>query len=594
MTAAAAGEVIPVLGVARSLTGRLWRYRSTDERLVQTLTQRLGVPEIVARVLAGRDVDPAAAAHYLEPTLRDLLPDPSRFRDMDKAVDRVFRALEGGERIAVFGDYDVDGATSSALLVRFFRSIGRDLTVYIPDRQREGYGPNAAAMAELARSGNAVVLTVDCGVTAHEPLAAAQDAGLDVVVLDHHVAEPRLPPAAAVVNPNRLDEDGAYGELAAVGVTFMFVVALNRRLREAGWYRNSPEPVLLDWLDLVALGTVCDVVPLRGLNRALVRQGLKVLSRRANPGLVALADVAGLREAPEAFHLGFILGPRVNAGGRVGESDLGVRLLTIDQPAGALALAERLDRLNQERREIEQAVLDEAVAKVESESHAGCIVVAGKGWHPGVIGIVASRLRERFNLPACVIGVADGTGKGSGRSVPGIDLGAAVIAARQSGLLINGGGHPMAAGFTVAEDRIEALGVFLATRIAGEIGDRGITPTLGIDGALSTGGANSTLVRLLDSAGPYGAGNPEPRFVLANVRMTKSDPVGVDHVRCFVADDTGRSLKAIAFRAGDRGMADDLLGGVGRHWHVAGHLRPDTWQGRDDVQFIIDDLAPAS
>jgi len=556
------------------------------------LAQRLGLPEIVGRVLAARGVDAETAPRFLAPALRDWLPDPSAFRDMDRAVARVLQAIQRGERVAVFGDYDVDGATSSALLHRFFRAAGLDLVVYIPDRLSEGYGPNAAALRRLKDEGAAVVITVDCGITAFEALDSAATAGLDVIVLDHHEAEPRLPTAAAVVNPNRLDESDGFGYLAAVGVTFLFVVALNRALRAAGWYRDDrAEPDLLDWLDLVALGTVCDVVPLQGLNRAFVAQGLKVLAGRRNAGLRALADTAGVNERPDAYHLGYLLGPRVNAGGRVGEAGLGARLLASDDPAESGAIAARLDALNVERRAIERRVQDEAVAAVEVSGAGDCVVATGEGWHPGVIGIVAARLRERFDRPACVVALDGGIGKGSGRSVPGVDLGAAIIAARQKGLLIDGGGHAMAAGFTVDRSALPDFRDFLVERIGAAIARIGYVPSIGVDGLLAPGAATPQLVRQLARAGPFGAGNPEPRFALPSVRVGRADVVGDGHVRCFLGDAHGGSVKAIAFRAAGEPLGDALLRTQGAVLHVAGHLRADNWQGRDGSQIIIEDGA---
>lgn len=592
-----AGEPPPYLGVERSLTGKRWRQRLADEREALAIAQRLGVPEIVGRLLAGRGVAPEEAERYLDPTLRDLVPDPSRLQDMDRATARVGQAIRAGEKIAVFGDYDVDGATSVALLHRFFAAIGVPLGIYIPDRLKEGYGPNAPALARLAAEGVRLVITVDCGISAFEPLEAAAKSGLDVIVVDHHVAEPRLPRAAAVINPNRLDDTSELGQLAAVGVTYMLLIALNRHLRESGWYADRAEPDLLRWLDLVALGTVCDVVPLAGLNRALVVQGLKVMARRGNPGLAALADVAGVRERLGAYHLGFILGPRVNAGGRVGEAGLGARLLTTEDEVTARGLAEALDRYNLERRQIEQQVHDEAVAQVEAQVEAGAdgaaplVLAAGEGWHPGVVGIVASRLVRRYGRPACVVGWDGDAGKGSGRSIRGIDLGAAIIAARQAGLLANGGGHAMAAGFTVEAGRYDAFAAFLAERIAHQTEGLSLAPSLGFDGALTLGAATTEFLELVERAGPYGAGNPEPRFAFCDARIAKADVVGGAHVRAFLVEADGRRLKAIAFRAFESGLGEALLASSGKSLHIAGHLRADDWQGRQGVQLFIEDAA---
>jgi single-stranded-DNA-specific exonuclease len=583
------------LGIERSFRGKRWEARPADPRQSLALTQRLGVPELVGRVMAARGVMPDQADSYLDPSLRQALPDPSHLKDMDRAVERLVRAIADNQRVAVFGDYDVDGATSSALLARFFRCLGRELTVYIPDRIAEGYGPNGPALKRLRAEGVDVVITVDCGTTAVDALEVAREAGLDVVVVDHHAAEPRLPPAAAVINPNRLDETSPYTQLAAVGVTFLLVVALSRALRQAGWYRDAgrPEPDLLAWLDLVALGTVCDVVPLTGLNRAYVAQGLKVLARRGNPGLAALGDVAGADQRPDTFHLGFLLGPRVNAGGRVGEAPLGARLLGTDDPAEAAALAARLDSYNSERKEIERAVQDQALSQAEAAAGGagGLVCVAAEGWHPGVVGIVASRLKERFGLPALVIALDGGVGKGSGRSVPGVDLGANVIAARQAGLLINGGGHPMAAGLTVAERNLGALREFLDLRLARQIAASGYRPALGFDGTLQPGAADAELVRLLERLGPFGVGNAEPRFALPAVSVEGARVVGETHVSCRLRGSDGARLKAIAFRALDGELGPRLLKTGGLPLHVAGKLRPDSWTGPDAVQLFIEDAA---
>ncbi|WP_448203502.1 single-stranded-DNA-specific exonuclease RecJ [Azospirillum sp. sgz302134] len=594
-------DTVPAfLNVAHSLSGKRWQARPYDERLAWGLAQGRGLPEIVGRVLAARGVTEEACDTFLNPTLKALLPDPSRFKDMDAAAERIARAILDGEPVAVFGDYDVDGATSSAVLRRFFRAVGADLRIYVPDRMKEGYGPNAPALLRLKAEGVRLVVTVDCGISAFAALEAAAEAGLDVVVLDHHAAEPRLPPALALVNPNRLDEDGTYRTLCAAGVTFLAVVAINRALRTAGFYQGRAEPNLLDWLDLVALGTVCDVVPLTGLNRALVAQGLKVMARRSNPGLSALADIAGVKEKPDAYHAGYVLGPRVNAGGRVGASDLGARLLSTDDPIEAMELAQKLEAHNAERRVVEQGVLEDAIARLEEHADevAELVFVAGEGWHPGVIGIVASRLKERYSRPACVIALEEGAGgvvigKASGRSVRGVDLGAAVIAARQEGLLMAGGGHRMAAGFTVAGDKMDALRAFLTSRIAEQVAAAPLVPTLELDGALSVGAANSGLVDTLNKLGPFGTGNAEPRFAVTDARVVRADVVGANHVRCILQGNDGARLKAIAFRALETELGKALLMGRGSPFHLAGILRIDRWNGAEGVQLLIDDAAPA-
>jgi single-stranded-DNA-specific exonuclease len=583
------------LGVERSARGNRWELAKADERLSLAIAQRFDLPEIVGRLLAARDIGIDAVEDFLAPSLRRQLPDPARLKDMDAAAARLAAAIRNGETIGIFGDYDVDGATSSALLKRFFEAVGAAVEIYIPDRIKEGYGPNLPALKALQDKGVGVAVTVDCGITAYEPLEGAAQAGLDVVVVDHHVAEARLPVACAVVNPNRLDDESGQGQLAAVGVAFLLAVAVNRHLRDAGWYAGRQEPDLLQWLDLVALGTVCDVVPLVGVNRVLVAQGLKVMARRANCGIAALADVGGVTEAPDAYHAGFVLGPRVNAGGRVGESWLGANLLSCSDPDEARRMAERLDRYNHERREIEAACLDAAIEQVERDgADDGLVYASAEGWHPGVIGIVAGRLRERYNCPACVVAMENGIGKGSGRSVRGVDLGAAVLAARQAGLLINGGGHKMAAGFTVAADAEPAFREFLAERIAKDAGPDGITPVLRLDGALQAGAATLPLLQSLEALAPFGAGNPRPRFALPAARILKADVVGENHVRCFVGGEGQGRLKAIAFRAVGEPLGTALLSAGGAPVHLAGQLRIDRWQGREDVQLFIDDLAPVA
>src|SRR6185437_3569630 len=435
-----ASAIAAVFGVECSLSGRLWRARGGDDRAGLALAQRFGLPEIIGRLLSGRGIGIENAEGFLAPTLREALPDPLHLKDMDKAVARLVDAVCGGELIGVFGDYDVDGATSSALLQRFFRAVGAKTTLYIPDRQREGYGPNAAALAKLKERGAGVVVTVDCGISSQEALGSAAESGLDVIVVDHHLGDPALPRALAVIDPNRVDEASPHGMLAAVGVTFLLVAGVNRALRQAGCYRERGEPDLMQLLDLVALGTVCDVVPLTGVNRALVAQGLKIMRRRGNIGLAALGDAAGIGEKLDAYHAGFILGPRVNAGGRVGEADLGARLLATEDPEEARTLAAHLHALNAERRAIEAQVLAQAIAAVERDPGGALVLAAGENWHPGVIGIVASRLKERYNRPACVVALSGGIGRGSGRSVPGLALGPIVIAAQQAGLLVDGRG----------------------------------------------------------------------------------------------------------------------------------------------------------
>ncbi|MCG8490086.1 MAG: single-stranded-DNA-specific exonuclease RecJ [Sneathiellales bacterium] len=580
------------LDVECSLKEKRWRLRSNDERLGLALSQRLDVPEIVGRVLAGRGVTLEDAEHYLSPTLREMLPDPSLFKDMDIASRHIVEAIKAGKPIAVFGDYDVDGATSSSVLKRFFDMLGIPLLVYIPDRMKEGYGPNKDAFNRLKEQKIDTVVTVDCGIVSFDVLEHARTIGLNVIVIDHHQAETRLPEAVAVVNPKRHDESQDYTYLAAVGVVFLLCVALNRDLRQDGWYDGKNPPNLMLLLDLVALGTVCDVVPLHGLNRAYVAQGLKVMARRANPGLVALGDVAGLDEAPGTYHLGYLLGPRVNAGGRVGNPDYGVRLLSSTNPDECQQLAGILDGYNRERKAIEAEVTEEALLAAEKAVEAGSsvLVVAGEGWHPGVIGIVASRIKDAFNRPTIIVGLEEAEGKGSGRSVPGVDLGAAIGAARHLGIIEAGGGHAMAAGLTVRREKIPELTEFLNTRLKEDVTESSRTASLGLDGALGVEGASVELINQLEMAGPFGAGNPEPRFVISNARIVSASIVGENHVRCILTGTGNRGrLAGICFRSLETPLGDALINHQGAGFHIAGHLRKNTWRGQTSAQIMIED-----
>ena len=584
------------LNVGTSLAGSAWVSRLANDRAALEIAQRCGVPDVLARILAGRDVDADGVDPFLNPSLRGGLPNPSTLIDMDICVDHVIRALTEKRSVAVFGDYDVDGATSAALLKRYFRALGRDLDIYVPDRLEEGYGPNAPALLKLKDNGIDLVITVDCGTLAFEPLMRAKESGLDVIVLDHHQAEPLLPESVGVVNPNRLDDTSGQGVLAAVGVVFMFLVALNRGLRDAGWFakNNIDEPSLLQWLDLVALGTICDVVPLTGVNRVLTAQGLKVMAQHRNIGLKALSDVAAIKTDPGTYHTGFLLGPRVNAGGRVGEAGAGATLLSTEDWAEAQVLAEKLDRFNLERRTIEALVLEQAMEQAHAlPDGIPVVVVASEGWHPGVVGIVASRLKDKFGVPSIVIGAENGIGKGSGRSIPGVDLGNAVIAAYQDGLLINGGGHAMAAGLTVNMERLADLSHFLSERLAGSVAANGGQHRRKIDAVISVAGANGDLMTLIDKAGPFGAGNPEPILAIPSARIAFADVVGQGHVRCTLADLEGNRLKAIAFRAQENAVGAALLASDKQPLHLVGKLRWDDWAGEGRVQFQIDDAAPA-
>ncbi len=551
--------------------------------------------DLVTRILLARGCPREALAAHKAPSIREFMPDPSDFRDMDRAADRLADAVIAGEAVAIFGDYDVDGATSAALMVRLLRDLGLSPRAYIPDRQREGYGPTAGALLRLQAEGATLIVTVDCGAQAFDALAAARDAGVDVVVVDHHQCTTALPHALALVNPNRLDEGAgaAHGHLAAVGVAFLLGAALLRTLAARGFFDARAKPNLLDLLDLVALGTVADVAQLRGLNRAFVAQGLKVMARRRNIGIAALIEASRLTRSPTATDLGFALGPRINAGGRVGKSDLGVRLLITDDPGEAQALAIELDRLNDERRMIEGDVQSSADLLAASQGERGCVVVAARGWHPGVIGIVAGRLKEKLGRPVLVVAVDEhGVGKGSGRSIPGVDMGAAILAAKELGLIAAGGGHAAAAGVTVAEDAIPALADFLHDRMAVTVERAREDRALLVDAVLAPGGVNPLLVEALEAGGPYGMGWPSPRVAAGPVRIVKADIVGTGHVRAIVAGDDGRSFKGVAFRQAKTALGAALLGAPShRRLWLAGRAKLDDWGARPAAELHIDDLA---
>ncbi|MHA6288536.1 single-stranded-DNA-specific exonuclease RecJ [Maricaulis sp. CAU 1757] len=587
------------LGVAESLTGRCWRLRPAPEAEVILTARQQKLPDALARVLCARDVKPDDAAQFLAPRLRDVFPDPSDFQDMDKAAGLIWDAVEAGRPIAVFADYDVDGATSAAQLTRWLRHVGQDPIIYIPDRIEEGYGPSARAFEALRDGGAELVVTLDCGAAAHEALRHGAGLGLEIVVIDHHLMDAEFPPAAALVNPNRPDDTSGCGHLAAAGVTFVLLAALNREGRRRGRLSEASEPKLIDWLDLAALGTICDVVPLTGLNRAMVAQGLKVMGRWQQPGLRALAEVAGVDGAATAYHAGFLLGPRINAGGRVGRADLGARLLTTDEDDEALRLARELDALNRERRGIESEVLDAAMAQVERQgAERSVLVAAGDGWHPGVIGVVAGRLKEKHCKPSLVIGIDRKSnppiGKGSGRSVPGVNLGGAIAAAREQGLLLAGGGHAMAGGLSVDPDRITELVAWLDDRLAPELAAASEARALHVDGLLTASGLTPELAELLERAAPFGQGNPEPRFAFSGLRVSFAKRVGSDHVRFTLSDVAGTPVSGIAFRCADTPMGEALLSAGDALWHAVGRVKLDTWQGRRRVQLQLEDLATAA
>ena len=585
-----------VFGIDRSLGGKRWRWRGGN---MDMCTGPIGLEaDIVTQLLLSRGVAPDDIERHRTPALRAFLPDPSAFRDMDAAAERLAQAVLAAETVTVYGDYDVDGATSAALLIRLLRMLGHDARHYIPDRLLEGYGPSGEALVRIARDGSSLIVTVDCGAMAHEALEQAHGAGVDVIVVDHHKCAPELPRALALVNPNRLDESDtglAHGHLAAVGVAFLLAVATVRTLRRLGHFAGRAEPDLFALLDLVALGTVADVAALHGLNRALVAQGLKVMARRENIGMAALIDASRLNRAPVCSDLGFALGPRVNAGGRVGESTLGVRLLTTEDADEARAIAAQLSQLNEERRAIEAAVQEAAEAELERQHNRAVLVLAGRGWHPGVIGIVAGRIKEKTGKPAIVIALdADdaGNGKGSGRSIPGVDLGAEIIAARAAGLLVAGGGHAMAAGLTIAPDQVEALAEWLDGRLGAAVAAAATGQSLPLDLAVSARGLSVGLVETLESAGPFGMGWPGPRVAVGPVRLVKADLVGTAHVRLIVRGEDGASFKAIAFRAAESDMGQALLHGArDRRLWLAGRAKIDDWASRPQAELHVDDAA---
>ncbi|MFZ0844176.1 MAG: single-stranded-DNA-specific exonuclease RecJ [Pseudolabrys sp.] len=587
------------LGVEKSATGRAWRDR-LDERgnaRALNIAQRLGIPELLARVLAGRGVEADEAAAFLDPTNKNLLPDPHTLTQMQAASERIAHAIERGEKVAIFGDYDVDGATASALLARYLRDCGLDPIIHIPDRIFEGYGPNVDAIRSFAERDVKLLIAVDCGTTSIEPLTEAKRLGLYTVVIDHHQADEQLPPAVAIVNPNRADDLSGLGHLAAVGLVFVTLVALSRELRQRNfWNASRGEPDLLSLLHLVALGTVADVVPLKGLNRAFVAKGLIALRRRDNIGMTALMDAARLTGPPEAFHLGFLLGPRINAGGRIGNAGLGVRLLLEEDPSEAARIAGDLDRLNSERRQIETATVEqaqaEAMAALGLEEKGAVVVTAGEGWHPGVVGLVAARLKERYGRPAFAIALEPGgIGTGSGRSIAGVDLGRSVRQAVHEGLLIKGGGHAMAAGVTLAKGGLAAFRAFLEATLAQSVEAARRDRALLIDGAISAGAVNPALVETLARAGPFGAGNPEPLLALPAHTLAYADPVGENHIRARFRSGDGKFVNAIAFRVAGTPLGQALMDNRGRQLHAAGFLAIDRWQGEERVQMRLTDVA---
>ncbi len=587
---AAAGNV---LNISKSIAGQAWRWRSSD---CDARDPAFAPDDLVTQLLMARGVPRNDLERHRDPTIRAFMPDPSIFRDMDTAAGRLADAVQASEQITVYGDYDVDGATSAALLIRLFAMMGLNAGYYIPDRLMEGYGPSGEALVRIGESGSKLIVTVDCGAMAYDALSEAKAAGLEVIVVDHHKCAAKLPAAFAIVNPNRLDENddaAAHGHLAAVGVAFLLGAAIIRTLRGRGFFTARPEPRIIELLDLVALGTVADVAKLQGLNRAFVAQGLKVMAARRNIGMTALIEASRLTRAPICSDLGFALGPRINAGGRVGKSDLGVRLLTTNDAEEARSIAAELGILNEERRAIEAAVQEEAEAMLPAQHNRAAVLLSGDSWHPGVIGIVAGRIKEKTGKPSIVIAVDEhGVGKGSGRSIPGVDLGAAIISAREVGLLEAGGGHAMAAGLTVRAENIAALADWLDERLGADVTAASSDQAMLIDALLSPGGLNPEFIDAMEAAGPYGMGWPGPRVVTGPVRVIKCDIVGKDHVRAIVAGDDGRSFKAMAFRQGETELGQMLLhGGPGRKYWLAGRAKIDDWGQIPKAELHIDDAA---
>ena len=587
----------PFLGVEKSISGRRWQERKADPDATRLNQQMYGISEPLAKALVSRGIAGAAAESFLRPTLKALFPDPSSFADMDRAAETLVDVLCDNRNAVVFADYDVDGATSAALLVRWFRCMGREIPIYVPDRIAEGYGPSPAAFRQLREAGADLVVTVDCGASAYDAIAAAEEIGLDLVVIDHHLMRERPASPVALVNPNRADCLSGQGVLAAAGVTFVLLAALNREARGRGLFKGRPEPDLRQWLDLAALGAICDVTQLVGFNRALVTQGLKVMSTWKNPGLSALMTAAAAKSGKAGvFEAGFILGPRINAGGRIGRADLGARLLSTDDPHEAAELAQQLDALNGQRKDVERAIVEDAIATIERDSNFGlqepAIVVAREGWHPGVIGIVASRLRERYRKPVVVVGLdrEANIGRGSGRSQPGVNLGRAVQAAFDKGLLLSGGGHAMAAGLTIRPSAIPELRAFLCERFSQEMEDAEAVDTLEIDALVSPGGAARAILDQFRVLEPYGPGNPEPVFALNAVRVEGAMPLRGGHIRCRLADTAGAHVDAVAWRAVETAIGRRLLAGGGAI-DVVGKLKLDHWNGRERVQFEVEDIA---
>jgi len=581
----------------KSVKGFKWSLKQPEDRIVATLSQKLSIPNLLAVVLANRGISTHdEALKYLDPKLRDLMPDPFKLKDMDKASERLAQCVLKKEKIAIFGDYDVDGATSSALLKRFFKDLGVNVGIYIPNRILEGYGPNAPALKKLKDEGNTLVITVDCGISAFEPIKAATDYGLEIIVIDHHLSTDKLPEAHAVVNPNRFDDDFEFKSLAAVGVAFLTIVAVRTKLREAGYFKENKEPNLLEYLDLVALGTVCDVMQLNNINRAFVAQGLKLINQRRNIGLATLSNVARLEVVPQSYHLGFVLGPRINAGGRVGEGLLGANLLSTDDAMEAFSFATRLELLNNERRAVEAVILEEAMAKIEQQElyKNTVVIVTGDDWHQGILGILASRIKEKYNRPAAVISFVDGIGKGSARSIVGIDLGTLLANAKQNGILLEGGGHAMAGGFSIEQEKLQEFINFMESQLKNQDAVFAKAKESSVDAVLSVGAINGDLYHMISRAAPFGNGNPQPRFAIMDATVVNVHIVGKIHFMVIVADkksDPGarNTLKCMCFKGVENEMGALITKSKGKKLNLIGFVQSNIYD-KTKADFIIEDI----
>lgn len=579
-----------------SVSGNTWVLKEKDQDLIRNLVQKYNLPFVAAELIVGRGITLSDIELFLNPSLKYTLPDPSCFLDMDKAAERAAQAVINNEKITIFGDYDVDGATSSALLKRFFRMAGIETSIFIPDRIQDGYGPSKKIFTELHNQGTKLTITVDCGTAAKEALEAAKEMGLDVIVIDHHLGTDINPPAYALVNPNRQDENTIYKHLAAVGMSFLFAVAINRNLREKGWYKTRNEPNLINLLDLVALGTVCDVVPLTGINRAFVSQGLRIIKARQNVGLTQLIESAGISSTIGVYHLGFIIGPRINAGGRVGKSSLGAELLSTEDPVRAKAIAAELEKLNSERKTIEALIFEKAKEQAESQKNNPMLIVKSENWHQGIIGIVCSRLKEEYKKPVFIISIENGIGKASGRSIPGIDIGTAITEAKMLGILLSGGGHAMAAGFSMQENKINDFSDFIFKKLSNAHELSLAQRELSIDATINLSAINNELIENIHKIGPFGAGHAEPMFVLPNINIIKTFNVGQNHIKCILTENKTNSglkettIEAVSFRKNGTAFGESLIKSQHKNIHVAGYIRQNEWKGNKKAELIIEDF----